>query len=253
MQLPKLSLTRARNKRLGSLFTICTFLSFAPLCCTPSSGQDVSVAASDVPPILKIGAHAPDFDLPSVDGKKHSLKDYASSKVLVVIFNCDHCPIATMYEKRIKQLTSDYAGRSVSVVVIMGNDPKAIHLSEKGHTDLGDTFPEMKLRAEYRHFNYPYLYDGDNQAVALKYGPTATPHAFVFDQDRILRYEGRIDNNPREELATKHEVRDAIDDLLAEGQLQFKTRRLLAARQSGHTKRPVQMKRSPRTIKSRLP
>jgi len=100
------------------------------------------------------------------------------------------------------------------VVVIMGNDPNAIHLSEKGHTDLGDTLPEMKLRAEYRHFNYPYLYDGDTQAVALKYGPTATPHAFVFDQQRILRYEGRIDSNPREELVTKHEVRDAIDDLL---------------------------------------
>jgi thiol-disulfide isomerase/thioredoxin len=120
-----------------------------------------------------------------------------------------------MYEKRVKQLVSDYGSRSVSIVVIMGNDPKAIHLSEKGHTDLGDTLPEMKLRAAYRHFNYPYLYDGDTQAVALKYGPTATPHAFIFDQQRILRYEGRIDSNAREELATKHEVRDAIDALLA--------------------------------------
>jgi peroxiredoxin len=182
----------------------------------PSSAQDDTPnPAADVPPILKIGAHAPDFNLPGVDGKRHSLKDYASSKVLVIIFNCDHCPIASMYEKRIKQLTSDYTNRGVSVVVIMGNDPKAIHLSEKGHTDLGDSFPEMKLRAQYRHFNYPYLYDGDTQAVALKYGPTATPHAFVFDKDRILRYEGRIDNNPREELVTKHEVRDAIDALLA--------------------------------------
>lgn len=177
--------------------------------------DDVSHAANDVPPILKIGAHAPDFNLPGVDGKMHGLKDYASSKVLVVIFNCDHCPIASMYEKRIKQLTSDYRDHGVSVVVIMGNDPKAIHLSEQGHTDLGDSLPEMKLRAAYRHFNYPYLYDGDTQAVALKYGPTATPHAFVFDQQRILRYEGRIDNNAREELATKHEVRDAVEALLA--------------------------------------
>lgn len=120
-----------------------------------------------------------------------------------------------MYEKRIKQLTADYKGRGVQVVVIMGNDPKAEALSEWGHTDLGDTYPEMKLRAAYRHFNYPYLYDGDTQSVALKYGPTATPHAFVFDQQRILRYEGRIDSNPREEFATKHYVRDAIDDLLA--------------------------------------
>ena len=218
MHLPSFISLPPQRTHVGSRFALPTAaLGLVLLGCLASAGQDdAPVAASDVPPILKIGAHAPDFDLPGVDGKKHSLKDYASSKVLVVIFNCDHCPIASMYEKRIKQLTSDYRDRGVSVVVIMGNDPKAIHLSEKGHTDLGDTFPEMKLRAAYRHFNYPYLYDGDTQAVALKYGPTATPHAFVFDQQRILRYEGRIDSNAREELATKHEARDAIDDLLAE-------------------------------------
>jgi peroxiredoxin len=178
-------------------------------------GQDAPSTATDVPPVLKIGSPAPDFNLPGVDGKMHALKDYASSKVLVVIFNCDHCPIASMYERRIKQLVTDYQNRGVAVVVIMGNDPQAEHLSEKGHTDLGDSFAEMKLRAAYRHFNYPYLYDGDTQAVALKYGPTATPHAFIFDQQRILRYEGRIDSNAREELVTKHEARDAIDALLA--------------------------------------
>jgi thiol-disulfide isomerase/thioredoxin len=97
----------------------------------------------------------------------------------------------------------------------MGNDPGAERLNELGYTDVGDSFADMKIRAEYRGFNYPYLYDGDTQAVALKYGPTATPHAFVFDQERILRYEGRIDSNPREELATKHEVRDALEALLA--------------------------------------
>jgi peroxiredoxin len=207
---------QSKRSRIRSGFVFPAIaLSLALLSCFASPAQDdAPAAASDVPPILKVGAHAPDFNLIGIDGKMHSLNEYASSKVLVVIFNCDHCPIASMYEKRIKQLTSDYRDRGVSVVVIMGNDPNAIHLSEKGHTDLGDTLPEMKLRAEYRHFNYPYLYDGDTQAVALKYGPTATPHAFVFDQQRILRYEGRIDSNPREELVTKHEVRDAIDDLL---------------------------------------
>jgi peroxiredoxin len=194
-----------------ALTTVLVFL----FCLSLPAQDDTPTAASDVPPILKVGAQAPDFNLPGIDGKTHSLKDYSSSKVLVVIFNCDHCPIASMYEKRIKQLVTDYGDRSVAIVVIMGNDPQAIHLSEKGHTDLGDTLPEMKLRAAYRHFNYPYLYDGDTQAVALKYGPTATPHAFVFDQQRILRYEGRIDSNAREELAVKHEVRDAVDALLA--------------------------------------
>jgi thiol-disulfide isomerase/thioredoxin len=120
-----------------------------------------------------------------------------------------------MYEKRIKQLYTDYKDRGVAVVVIMGNDPKAEELSEYGYTDVGDSFADMKARAAYRNLPYPYLYDGDTQAVALKYGPTATPHAFIFDQQRILRYEGRIDSNQREELAKKHEARDAIDALLA--------------------------------------
>jgi len=204
-----------RRRNAVNLLAISIF-GLAFLFCPASRAQDdAPVSANDVPPILKIGAPAPGFHLLGVDGKYHSLQDYASSKVLVVIFNCDHCPIAQMYEKRIKQLTSDYKDRSVQVVVIMGNDPKAEALSEWGHTDLGDTYPEMKLRAAYRHFNFPYLFDGDTQAVALKYGPTATPHAFVFDQQRILQYEGRIDSNPREEYATKHYVRDAIDDLLA--------------------------------------
>jgi peroxiredoxin len=184
--------------------------------CMPSLAQDDKLpAAADVPPILKVGSPAPDFNLPGVDGKTHSLNEYAAAKVLAIIFTCDHCPVAQMYEKRIKELTSDYRNRGVDVVAIMGNDPKAIHLSEMGHTDLSDSLPEMKLRAAYRKFNFPYLYDGDTQAVALKYGPTATPHAFIFDKQRILRYEGRIDSNPREQLATKHEARDAIDALLA--------------------------------------
>lgn len=173
------------------------------------------------PPILKIGSPAPDFDLPGVDGKQHRLSDYASAKVLAIVFTCDHCPVAQMYEKRIKQLTSDYRDRGVAVVAINPNDPKAIHLSEMGHTDLGDTLPEMKLRAEYRHFNYPYLFDGATQSVALKYGPTATPHIFIFDQQRTLQYEGRIDNNTREALATRHEARDALDALLAGKPLQL--------------------------------
>jgi peroxiredoxin len=191
-------------------------LALAILPSIAGQAQDKPVhETGDVPPILKIGAQPPDFNLPGTDGTMHKLSDYASSKVLVVIFTCDHCPVAQMYEKRIKQLTADYARRGVSVVAINPNDPKAVHLSEMGHTDLGDSLEDMKLRAEHRHFNYPYLFDGATQTVALKYGPTATPHAFVFDAQRKLRYEGRIDNNTREELATKHEARDAIEAVLS--------------------------------------
>ena len=102
----------------------------------------------------------------------------------------------------------------MSIVVIMGNDPKASPSEREGAHGFGRLISGNEVGAEYRHLNYPYLYDGDTQAVVLKYGPTATPHAFIFDEKRILRYEGRIDNNPREELVTKHFAREAIDDLL---------------------------------------
>jgi peroxiredoxin len=185
------------------------------LSCAAASAQDeVARPGADVPPILKVGSAAPDFNLPGIDGKLHGLKEYAASKVLVLIFTCNHCPVAQMYEKRIKQLTADYRDRGVAVVAINPNDPKAVRLSEMGHTDTGDTLAEMKIRADHRHFNFPYLSDGATQAVALKYGPTATPHAFIFDQDRILRYQGRIDSSQREELVTKHEAKDAIEALL---------------------------------------
>jgi peroxiredoxin len=204
---------RRSSSRLKLPAAVLTLMLFF---CLTGWGQDDAIPAShDVPPILKVGAHAPDFNLPGVDGKMHSLKDYAASKVLVIVFTCDHCPVAQMYESRIKQLAADYRSRGVSLVAIMGNDPKAVHLSEMGYTDVGDSLPEMKIRASYRHLDYPYLYDGANQSVALKYGPTATPHVFIFDQQRILRYEGRVDNNARANMATKHEAKDAIEALLA--------------------------------------
>jgi peroxiredoxin len=187
----------------------------AVLCLGAVMAQDeVAHPSAGAPPILPVGSPAPDFNLPGIDGKMHSLQEYAGSRVLAVIFTCDHCPVAQMYEKRIKQLTADYRDRGVAVVAINPNDPNAVRLSEMGHTDVGDTLAEMKIRAEYRHFNFPYLSDGATQSVSLKYGPTATPHAFIFDEKRILRYQGRIDSSQREELVTKHEARDAIEALL---------------------------------------
>src|SRR5256886_15331719 len=78
---------------------------------------------------------------------------------------------------------------------------------------------EMKLRAAYRHFNFPYLYDGETQKVSQAYGPSATPHLFIFDAERKLRYQGRVDNNPREALVTSRDARAAIDALLADRQV----------------------------------
>lgn len=167
------------------------------------------------PPTLTIGTSAPDFCLPGIDGQTHCLKEYSASKVLVIAFTCNHCPTAQLYESRIKQLTADYRDRSVAVVAIEPNNPNAVRLDEMGYTDVGDSLDDMKTRATYRHFNFPYLYDGETQKISRAYGPTATPHLFIFDAERKLRYEGRVDNNPREPLVTVKDARNAIDALLA--------------------------------------
>jgi peroxiredoxin len=178
--------------------------------------------AQQTHPILAIGSSAPNFELPGVDGATHKLSDYSASPVLVVIFMCNHCPIAQMYERRIAQLSADYKDRGVSVVAIEPNDPNAITIDELDSSDISDSLEEMKIRAEYKHLSYPYLYDGETQSVTDAYGPQATPHAFVFDSDRRLRYEGRVDNSYRSELVTTHEVRDAIDALLVHREVAVK-------------------------------
>jgi peroxiredoxin len=179
-------------------------------------------SAEEVHPTLALGSPAPDFALPGVDGQIHKLSDYASSPILVVVFTCNHCPIAQMYEKRIQQLATDYKDKGVAVVAIQGNDPKAIRIDELDSSDLSDTLPEMKIRVQYKHLTYPYLYDGDTQKVTRAYGPQATPHAFIFDQQRHLRYEGRIDNSYRTELVKTQDARNAIDALLAHKEVAVK-------------------------------
>jgi peroxiredoxin len=172
-------------------------------------------AADEAHPILPIGASAPDFCLPGIDDKIHCLKDYNSSKILAIIFTCNHCPTAQLYEARIRKLVADYRERGVGFVAIEPNNPLAVRLNEMGYTDVGDSLADMKIRAEFRHFNFPYLYDGETQAAALAYGPSATPHVFIFDAERKLRYEGRIDNNPREPYVTAQDTRNALEALLA--------------------------------------
>ncbi len=169
---------------------------------------------ADEHPTLAIGSPAPDFSLPGIDGKVHRLSEYSKSPVLVIVFTCDHCPTAQLYESRIKKLASDYQDKGVTLVAINPNDPDAVQLSELGYTDLSDRLDDMKIRAEYRAFNFPYLYDGETQATSRAYGPKATPHVFVFDGERKLRFEGRIDSSQRESLVKTQDTRNAIDALL---------------------------------------
>jgi thiol-disulfide isomerase/thioredoxin len=173
------------------------------------------LVADEPHPTLTLGSPAPDFNLPGIDGKMHKLSDYAQAKLLVIVFTCDHCPTAQLYETRIKKLAADYKDRGVTLIAIQPNNANAIRLDELGYTDVSDDLEGMKIRAAYRHFNFPYLYDGETQSVSRAYGPKATPHVFIFDQERKLRYEGRVDNSQRESLVKTQDARNAIEALLA--------------------------------------
>jgi peroxiredoxin len=164
---------------------------------------------------LSIGASAPDFNLPGVDGKNYRLQDFSGSNLLVLVFTCNHCPTAQAYESRIQKLADDYRSRGVALVAISPNDPESVRLDELGYSDMSDTLEEMKVRARERKFTFPYLYDGETQSVSLAYGPVATPHVFILDRARKLRFAGRIDDSENPARITAHDTRNAIDALLA--------------------------------------
>lgn len=177
------------------------------------SNSTIAQSRAD-PEVLRISAKAPDFKLPATDGKTYSLASFAGAKALVIIFSCNHCPTAQAYEDRIMSLVTDYKTKNVAVVVISPNSPKALNLGELGYTDLGDDLNDMKVRARDKKFNFPYLYDGETQKASLAYGPVATPHAFVFDKQRILRYNGRLDDSEKPGSANAEDLRSAIDAVL---------------------------------------
>lgn len=185
------------------------FLVFLVLVTTvPASG----CAGSDQPR-LATGSPVPDFTLPAIDGRTHSLRDYAASKALVVVFTGNSCPASQIYESRIQKLHDDYKGKGVAVVAINPNKPTAMQPSDLAYSDVGETLEDMKVRVSHRRLSYPYLSD-ESQTVVKRFKVQTIPHVFVFDQSRALRYEGRIDDHPRPDLVKSSDVRNAIDAVL---------------------------------------
>ena len=183
--------------------------------CTLSVLLTGPVRASEQPPTLAIGAAMPPFSLPGIDGKTYTDKSFAKAEILVMIFTCTHCPTAQAYEERIKKLVTDYQPKNVTLIAINPNHADAVRLDEMAYTDLGDTIEDMQERSRHKQFNFLWLDDGPKQEMSHAYGPVATPHVFIFDKARKLRFEGRIDDSERESSATKFETRAALDALLA--------------------------------------
>jgi peroxiredoxin len=153
---------------------------------------------------LTIGTEAPQFDLPGVDGRSHSLDDYADAQVLVLIQSCNHCPYVQAWEGRMIELQREFGDRGVRLVAINSNDAV---------THPEDSFDEMKARAERQRFNFDYLYD-EPQGIARALGSERTPEVFVFDRDRRLVYHGAIDDSRDEDAVTQRYLRDALEAVL---------------------------------------
>ncbi|MBK5277736.1 MAG: redoxin family protein [Bacteroidia bacterium] len=188
------------------------------------SASEVNAYPAEEHKTLTIGASAPAFNLPGVDGKTYTLASFKNAKILVVVFTCNHCPTAQAYEDRLIKLTREYSSRGVEVVAISPNDPGSIRLDELGYSDLSDSFEEMKLRSQQKNFNFPYLYDGETETASKLYGPIATPHIFVFDAERKLRYTGRIDDTEKPtKTPNSSDARNAIEALLNNVEVAVKT------------------------------
>lgn len=166
-------------------------------------------------PGLPAGSAAPDFSLPGADGKSYGLRDFANSPILVVAFTGNTCPASQLYESRLRRLHETYRDKGVAFVAINPNKPEHVQLADLAFSDVGESLADMKIRSEHRGLPYPYLSDGEAQAVTKQYGVVSVPHVFVFDRERTLRYQGRIDDDVREEGVRSHHTRDAIEALLA--------------------------------------
>jgi len=174
-----------------------------------------SVAKQPQVKTLEIGAAAPAFKLQGVDDKEYSLDSFKDYKYLMVIFTCNHCPDARATWGRLNTFAAEYEKKGVKVVAISSNSPAALMLWENGYSEFGDSFPEMKQVAKRRKFVFPYLFDGDTQAVALAYGAKATPHTFIFGPERKLLYHGQFDNGRRDPgPPSRNTAQDHIDTLL---------------------------------------
>lgn len=173
--------------------------------------------AAEIVKPLPIGSSAPDFNLPGTDGRQHTLAEYAKADVLVVAFMSNHCPDSQASEGRVKKLVDDMKGKSFALVAVNPNNPSGLRPDELGYSKYNDSFDEMKLHAKEQDFNFPYLYDGETQAVAKAYGCLATPHLFIFDKDRKLRYQGRLDESRFADAASvkSPDARNAIEAILA--------------------------------------
>ncbi|MDZ4850611.1 MAG: redoxin domain-containing protein [Pirellulaceae bacterium] len=165
---------------------------------------------------LAIGDPAPDFKLPGIDDRDWTLDDFRDANVFMVYFTSNHCPICHAHDPRLMKLVKELTGKSLAIVAINPNSGDGLRQDELGYSKYDDSFEHMKFYAKDEGFTFPYLYDGETQAVAKRYGCLATPHVFIFDRERKLRYQGWFDDSrfPDPSTVKRQDAREAILALL---------------------------------------
>lgn len=154
---------------------------------------------------LELGRRAPDFGkLKGADGRSWQLSSFDDKPVLALVFISNGCPTVTVYNDRLIELQRAYGNRGLQVVALNSNNP---YLSPT------DSYEEMVKRFGETGYTFPYLKDEDG-TVARSYGAITTPHAFVFDSKRRLRYRGRIDDSRDPSNITRHDLADAVAALI---------------------------------------
>lgn len=156
-----------------------------------------------------VGDRVDNFSLKNVDGNMVSLSDYKGTKGVFVVFTCNHCPYAQIYEQRIIDLHKKYAPLGIPVVAINPNSPLIVP---------EDSFEEMQKRAKSKKYPFPYLFD-ETQSVMPTFGATRTPHVFLLDSTWVVRYIGAIDDNPELPNAAKNRYAESAADALLAGKL----------------------------------
>jgi peroxiredoxin len=207
-------------KQLAPVFSLILVLTCNLALSQQGGKRGLRAAEEGLPPDahqLKIGDAAPDFSLKGVDGKTYTLASFKDADLLLVIFTSNHCPYCHAMERRLAKLIADTKGRGLAVVAINPNHPDAVRIDELGYSKYNDSYEEMQLYAKEQGFTFPYLYDGDQQAAAKAYGCLATPHVFLLDRQRKLRYMGRFDDSrfPDPATVTAADARNAVEALLA--------------------------------------
>lgn len=164
------------------------------------------VEASPEPTTLVVGSAGPDFEgLLGADGRRYGLSTFSDKEIVVLVFSSNRCPTAKAYAERLNGLQRTYGSRGVQVLAVNANDP---------HLYPDESYRRMVELAAGDAYTFPYVVD-EGQSVARAYGARCTFHVFVLDRERRLRYEGRFDNSRIPAQVTRHDVINALDDILA--------------------------------------